>query len=70
MTTFPNPCLWRRSLCSNLGGIDPEKLYRATLNCISAKQGKEMYKKSVLHVQILLIRPMGLLALFLVAVAV
>ena len=29
---FPKHCLWRRSLCSNLGGIDPEKLYRATLN--------------------------------------
>ena len=28
---FPNLCLWRRSLCSNLGAIDPEKLYRATL---------------------------------------
>ena len=28
---FPNLCLWRRSLCSNLRGIDPEKLYRATL---------------------------------------
>ena len=28
---FPKHCLWRRSLCSNLGGIDPEKLYRATL---------------------------------------
>ena len=28
---FPKLCLWRRSLCSNLGGIDPEKLYRATL---------------------------------------
>ena len=28
---FPNLCLWRRSLCSNLEGIDPEKLYRATL---------------------------------------
>ena len=27
---FPYLCLWRRSLCSNLGGIDPEKLYRAT----------------------------------------
>ena len=26
-----NLYLWRRSLCSNLGGIDPEKLYRATL---------------------------------------
>ena len=29
---FPKLCLWRRSLCSNVGGIDPEKLYRATLN--------------------------------------
>ena len=28
---FPNLCLWRLSLCSNLGGTDPEKLYRATL---------------------------------------
>ena len=28
---FPKIGLWRRSLCSNLGGIDPEKLYRATL---------------------------------------
>ena len=28
---FLNLCLWRRSLPSNLGGIDPEKLYRATL---------------------------------------
>ena len=27
----PNLCKWRRSLRSNLGGIDPEKLYRATL---------------------------------------
>ena len=30
---FPNVCLWRRSLCSNLAGIDPEKLYRATFIC-------------------------------------
>ena len=28
---FSKLCLWRRSLCSNLGGTDPEKLYRATL---------------------------------------
>ena len=28
---FPKLCLWRRSLCSNLGGIGLEKLYRATL---------------------------------------
>ena len=28
---FPKLRFWRRSLCSNLGGIDPEKLYRATL---------------------------------------
>ena len=33
---IPNLCLWRRSLCSNLGGIDSEKLYRATL-----RKGKE-----------------------------
>ena len=25
---FPNLCLWRYSYCSNLGGVDPEKLYR------------------------------------------
>ena len=31
MAIFPNLCFWRRSLCSKLGGIDPEKLYRATL---------------------------------------
>ena len=29
---FPKLCFWRRSFCSNLGGIDPEKLYRATLS--------------------------------------
>ena len=32
LAIFPKLCLWRRSLCSNLGGIDPEKLYRATLS--------------------------------------
>ena len=32
---FPKHCLWRRSLCSNLGGIHPEKLYRATLRAHS-----------------------------------
>ena len=34
---IPNLCLWRRSLCSNLGGIDPEKLYRATLKAVPSK---------------------------------
>ena len=29
---FPKHCLWRRSLCSNLGGIGPGKLYRAILS--------------------------------------
>ena len=29
----PNACLWRRSLCSNLAGIDSEKLYRTTFIC-------------------------------------
>ena len=28
---FPKLSLWRRSLCSNLGGIGPGKLYLATL---------------------------------------
>ena len=41
---FPNICLWRRSLRSKLGGIDPEKLYRATLSslptCESAQEVK------------------------------
>ena len=32
---FPKLCLWRRSLCSNLGGIGPEKLYQATLTWVS-----------------------------------
>ena len=32
---FPNLRLWRRSLRSNVGGVDPEKLYRATLKFIS-----------------------------------
>ena len=31
VSIFPNPCLWRRSLRSNLEGIDLEELYRATL---------------------------------------
>ena len=32
-TIFPNVCSRRRSLCSNLAGIDPEKLYRGTFIC-------------------------------------
>ena len=32
VTIFPNLCLWRRSLCSTLGGIDPEKLASSHLN--------------------------------------
>ena len=28
---FPNLCLWQHSLRSNVGGIHPKKLYRATL---------------------------------------
>ena len=34
---FPKLCLWRGSLCSNLGGIGPEKLYGATLKWESSK---------------------------------
>ena len=29
---FSKLCLWRRRLCSNLGGIGPGKLYRASLS--------------------------------------
>ena len=32
---FLNLCLWRRSLRSNLGGIDTEKLYRTPLSHIA-----------------------------------
>ena len=35
---FPKLCLWRRSLCSNLGGIGIEKLYRATFKKIKFKE--------------------------------
>ena len=34
VTIFSKLCLWRRSLYSNLGGIGPGKLYRATLTFI------------------------------------
>ena len=34
---FLKLCLWRRSLGSNLGGIGPEKLYRATLSLLLSK---------------------------------
>ena len=44
---FPNPCLWRRNLCSNLGGIDPEKLYRATLNLTVSAEIHEPEEKPV-----------------------
>ena len=44
VTIFPTLCLWQRSLCSNLGGIGPEKLYRATL------QGHYIYKALTSHI--------------------
>ena len=31
VSIFPKLCLWRCSLCSNLGGVDPQELYQATL---------------------------------------
>ena len=33
VATFPNVYVWRRSLYSNLAGIDPEKLYGAIFIC-------------------------------------
>ena len=52
---FPNLCLWRGSLCSNLGGIDPKKLYRATLNIFfnqiaNMKQFNEQGSQHLLNV--------------------
>ena len=38
VAVFPKLCLWRRSLRLNLGGIDPEKLYRATLSSFESAQ--------------------------------
>ena len=38
VSAFPKHCLWRRGLCSNLGGTGPEKLYRATLTHERAHQ--------------------------------
>ena len=37
---FPKLCFWRRSLCSNLRGIDLEKLYRATLILSTKSESK------------------------------
>ena len=31
VSIFPNLCLWRRGLRTNVGGIHSKKLYRATL---------------------------------------
>ena len=45
---FPNLCLWRRSLCSNLGGIDPEKLHRATLT-LNLRCWLIVIKRSEMH---------------------
>ena len=46
LAIFPKLCLLRRSLCSNVGGIDPKKLYRATLNPIILYSKKGKYCKS------------------------
>ena len=43
---FPKLCLSRHSLCSNLGGIGPEKLYRATLKIESICRFCNLYPVS------------------------
>ena len=57
---FPKLCLWRRSLCSNLGGIGLEKLYRATLSLPGERKEELLelhtddaigYKFTVVHYQ-------------------
>ena len=47
---FSQSLLWRRRLCSNLGGIDPDKLYRATLtrsSTVSTKSFSSVKVESV-----------------------
>ena len=52
---FPNFCLWRRSLRSNLGGIDPEKLYRATLSLLKITgKNKACSMKAMLCLKVLI----------------
>ena len=48
---FPKLCLWWRSLCSNLRGIGPEKLYRATLSSQTAIDPPRPRKKNRLLIQ-------------------
>ena len=50
VSLFPNLCLWRLSWRSNVGGIDPEKLYRATLTWCILNQYSYFFDKHVKHV--------------------
>ena len=44
VSIFSKLCLWRRSLHLNVGGIGPEKLYRATLKNDEARKAKKANK--------------------------
>ena len=46
---FTNACLWRHSLCSNLAGIDSEKLYRTT--CCMALVSFRLFGKNLGNLQ-------------------
>ena len=48
---FPNLCLWRRSLRSNLGRIHYKKLYRATLRKLSKTALKRKIKQTLSEIQ-------------------
>ena len=52
---FPKLCLWRRSLCSNLGGTGPEKLYRATLRQKAKKKfpTRGLFISAISHVKLI-----------------
>ena len=52
---FPKLCLWRRSLCSNLGGTGPEKLYRATLRQEAKKKftTRGLFISAISHVKLI-----------------
>ena len=50
VSIFPNLCLWRRGLRTNVGGIHSKKLYRATLIILYLSTSRDIdyfYEKTV-----------------------
>ena len=50
VSIFPNLCLWRRGLRTNVGGIHSKKIYRATLIILYWSTSRDIdyfYEKTV-----------------------